>query len=73
MCAWVTACANWSTAVRIQDYVMCVYVFVRSFYFAEHRQLQIKQDNVQRTRSLSNANSKALQDISIQIYIWSPP
>jgi len=27
----------------------------------------IIQDNVQRTRSLSNANSNALQDISIQI------
>jgi len=29
----------------------------------------IIQDNVQRTRSLSNANSNALQDISIQIYM----
>jgi len=27
------------------------------------------QDNVQRTRSLSNAISNALQDISIQIYV----
>jgi len=29
----------------------------------------MKQDNVQRTGSLSNANSNAFQDISIQIYM----
>jgi len=35
--------------------------------------IYVKQDNVQRTRSLPNANSNALQDISIQIYSGPSP